>query len=51
MFRFLATDRLVLVGGAISRRALRNRATPPVFVGTPLVRPLSQVFLLVGPGR
>ncbi|MER7912949.1 hypothetical protein [Streptomyces sp. NPDC096068] len=51
MFRFLATARLVVVGGAISCRATSDRATPPVFVGTPLVGPFSQVFLLVGPGR
>ncbi|MFF5450425.1 hypothetical protein ACFY40_04130 [Streptomyces sp. NPDC012950] len=51
MFRFLATVRLVVVGGASSRRALFNGATPPMFVGTLLVGPLFQVFFFMGPGR
>ncbi|MFJ5938323.1 hypothetical protein [Streptomyces sp. NPDC093071] len=51
MFRFPATVRVVVVGGAISRRALFSGVTPPMFVGTLLVGPLFQVFLFVSPGR
>ncbi|MFD9244981.1 hypothetical protein ACFV0D_24205 [Streptomyces sp. NPDC059556] len=51
MFRFLGTARLVVVGGAISCRALSNWTTPPMFIGTPLVGPLLQVFFFVCPGR
>ncbi|MFF4870043.1 hypothetical protein [Streptomyces sp. SID5770] len=51
MFRFPATVRVVVVGGAISRRALFSGATPPMFVGTLLVGPLLPVFLFVSPGR
>ncbi|MFE6713586.1 hypothetical protein [Streptomyces sp. NPDC057695] len=35
----------------ISRRALFHRAIPPTSAGTPLVGPLSRVFLLVRPDR
>ncbi|MFI9119532.1 hypothetical protein ACIGW0_09085 [Streptomyces bikiniensis] len=41
----------MVVGGAISHRALFNWATPPMFVGTLLVGPLLQVFFFVHPGR
>ncbi|WP_254047535.1 hypothetical protein [Streptomyces aureus] len=51
MFRFLGTARLVVVGGAISCRALVNGTTPPMFIGTLLVGQLLQVFFLVFPGR
>ncbi|MDX2562719.1 ABC transporter permease [Streptomyces sp. TX20-6-3] len=50
-FRFLATARLVVVGGAISYRALFNWTTPPMFIGTLLVGPLLQVFFFVFLGR
>ncbi|MER5963802.1 hypothetical protein [Streptomyces sp. NPDC002057] len=51
MFRFPATARLVGGGGATSCRALSDGTTPPLFIGTPLVGPLLQVFFLVRPGR
>ncbi|MGW0119056.1 ABC transporter permease [Streptomyces sp. NPDC003327] len=51
MFRFLAPARLVLVGGALSYRALFNWTTPPMFIGTLLVGPLLQVFFFVCLGR
>ncbi|MFE0641271.1 ABC transporter permease [Streptomyces sp. NPDC058877] len=51
IFRFLATARLVIVGGAMSYRALFNWTTPPMFIGTLLVGPLLQVFFFVFLGR
>ncbi|MFF8275248.1 hypothetical protein ACF05T_03880 [Streptomyces lateritius] len=51
MFRFRASARLVVVGGALSRRALSNGTTRPMLIGTPLVGPLPQAFLLFLPGR
>jgi ABC-2 type transport system permease protein len=47
----LATARLVIVGGAISYRALFNWATPTMFVGTLLVEPLTQLLFFVYLGR
>ncbi|XIE79056.1 ABC transporter permease [Streptomyces sp. SBR177] len=51
MFRFLRPARLVLVGGALSYRALFNWTAPPMFIGTLLVGPLLQVFFFVFLGR
>ncbi|MCZ0980104.1 ABC transporter permease [Streptomyces diastatochromogenes] len=50
-FRFHAVSRLLVVGGAISYRALFNWTTPPMFIGTLLVGPLLQVFFFVFLGR
>ncbi|MFG2114347.1 ABC transporter permease [Streptomyces sp. NPDC048718] len=51
MFRFRASARLLVVGGAISYRALFNWTTPPMFIGTLLAGPLLQVFFFVFLGR
>ncbi|MFD5324760.1 ABC transporter permease [Streptomyces sp. NPDC127092] len=51
LFRFLSSARLVVVGGALSYRALFNWTTPPMFIGTLLVGPLLQVFFFVFLGR
>ncbi|GAA3394051.1 ABC transporter permease [Streptomyces roseoviridis] len=51
MFRFLGSARLLLIGGALSYRALFNWTTPPMFIGTLLVGPLLQVFFFVYLGR
>ncbi|MGW5419507.1 ABC transporter permease [Streptomyces sp. NPDC003943] len=51
LFRFRASARLLVVGGAISYRALFNWTTPPMFIGTLLVGPLLQVFFFVFLGR
>ncbi|MGW4849758.1 ABC transporter permease [Streptomyces sp. NPDC004288] len=50
-FRFHASSRLLVVGGALSYRALFNWTTPPMFIGTLLVGPLLQVFFFVFLGR
>ncbi|MGA4997352.1 ABC transporter permease [Streptomyces arboris] len=47
----LSTLRLIVVGGAISYRALFNWTTPPMFIGTLLVGPLLQLLFFVFLGR
>ncbi|MFE7709278.1 hypothetical protein ACFU6I_26540 [Streptomyces sp. NPDC057486] len=49
--RAVRTLRLVVVGGAISYRALFNWTTPPMFIGTLLVGPLLQLLFFVFIGR
>ncbi|MCX4534311.1 ABC transporter permease [Streptomyces sp. NBC_01669] len=49
--RVVRTLRLVVVGGAISYRALFNWTTPPMFIGTLLVSPLLQLLFFVFLGR
>ncbi|MFG2599182.1 hypothetical protein [Streptomyces sp. NPDC048462] len=46
-----AALRLVVIGGALSYRALFNWTTPPMFVGTLLVGPLLQLLFFVFLGR
>lgn len=47
----LRTARLVVLGGAISYRALFNWTTPPMFIGTLLAGPLLQLLFFVFLGR
>jgi ABC-2 type transport system permease protein len=51
MPRFVPAVRLVVVGGALSYRALFNWATPPMFVGTLLVAPAMQMVFFLYLGR
>ncbi|MFI8517772.1 hypothetical protein ACIGEZ_08120 [Streptomyces sp. NPDC085481] len=51
MFRFRASGRQLVGGGAISYRALPNWTTPSMFIGTLLVGPALSVFFLVFLGR
>jgi ABC-2 type transport system permease protein len=47
----VATWRLIGVGGVIAYRALFNWATPPMFVGTLLAQPITQLLFFVYLGR
>lgn len=47
----MRTLRLVVVGGAMSYRALFNWTSPPIFIGTLIVSPLFQIFFFVHVGR
>ncbi|MEU5436575.1 ABC transporter permease [Streptomyces sp. NPDC020719] len=49
--QLIRTGRLVVVGGAISYRALFNWTTPPMFIGTLLVGPVLQLLFFVFLGR
>lgn len=49
--RIVRTLRLVVIGGALSYRALFNWTTPPMFIGTLLVGPLLQLLFFVFLGR
>lgn len=49
--RIVRALRLVVIGGALSYRALFNWTTPPMFIGTLLVGPLLQLLFFVFLGR
>src|SRR5690349_1026073 len=49
--RIVSSARVVLIGGALSYRALFNWTTPPMFIGTLLVGPLLQLLFFVFLGR
>lgn len=49
--RTVSALRLVVIGGALSYRALFNWTTPPMFIGTLLVGPLLQLLFFVFLGR
>ncbi|WP_240799343.1 ABC transporter permease [Streptomyces sp. A0958] len=49
--RIVSAWRLVVIGGALSYRALFNWTTPPMFIGTLLVGPLLQLLFFVFLGR
>ncbi len=49
--RAAAALRLVVIGGALSYRALFNWTTPPMFIGTLLIGPLLQLLFFVFLGR
>ncbi|MGW1124068.1 ABC transporter permease [Streptomyces sp. NPDC002526] len=49
--RIVSPARLVVIGGALSYRALFNWTTPPMFIGTLLVGPLLQLLFFVFLGR
>ncbi|WP_405937518.1 hypothetical protein OG338_13165 [Streptomyces sp. NBC_00726] len=49
--RIVSSVRLVVIGGALSYRALFNWTTPPMFIGTLLVGPLLQLLFFVYLGR
>ncbi|MET7976158.1 ABC transporter permease [Streptomyces mirabilis] len=51
MSTFARTVRLVVLGGAMSYRALFNWTSPPIFIGTLIVSPLFQIFFFVHVGR
>ena len=49
--RIVRTLRLVVIGGALSYRALFNWTTPAMFIGTLLVGPLLQLLFFAFLGR
>ncbi|MGQ4486836.1 ABC transporter permease [Streptomyces sp. SAS_281] len=49
--RIVSAARLVVIGGALSYRALFNWTTPSMFIGTLFAGPLLQLLFFVFPGR